>query len=238
MWTDVRGGWAGAAPSLAHEPSQARPGRQPVARRSTRPDDRPRPDHHAGRLRGARDLDGHADRRRRARRARAVRLGLLGVLPRLADRHRRRRRRDRPRRAGDPVRDRARRCSRSACSSAASRRRCRSWSAPGSSRASAPARSSRSPTSRSDGRCPSRSGRGCSPRCRRPGSCPASSARRIAGTVGEIDRLAVRLPGPAAAHRAGRRADARRAARDRRAAPADRRASRRGAPAAAACRWR
>ena len=47
------------------------------------------------------------------------------------------------------------------------------------------ARSSRSPTSPSGGRCPKRSGRGCSRRCRPPGSCPASSARRIAGAVGE-----------------------------------------------------
>ena len=35
-----------------------------MARRSARPDHRPRPDHHAGRLRVAGDLDGHADRRR------------------------------------------------------------------------------------------------------------------------------------------------------------------------------
>ena len=58
----------------------------------------------------------------------------------------------------------------------------------------------------------------------------------IAGTVGETDRLALRVPRAAAAHRAGRRADARRAARDRRCRrPAD--AARRRRPTAAGCRW-
>ncbi len=60
----------------------------------------------------------------------------------------------------------------------------------------------------------------------------------IAGTVGETRRLALRLPRPAAADRAGRRADPRRPARDRRCChrrptPATLRGTaRRG------CRWR
>ena len=52
------------------------------------PDRRAGPDDHARRLRGARGLDGHADRRPRARRHRALRLGLHGVHARVAHRHR------------------------------------------------------------------------------------------------------------------------------------------------------
>ena len=113
--------------------------RRPLVAAAPRADHRPRPDHHARRLRGAGGLDGHATGRPRARRARALRLGLLGVLPRLADRHRGRRRRRstgagwRVPFAAGPGAVRA-----SACWSAAWRRRCRSWSPPGSSRASAP----------------------------------------------------------------------------------------------------
>ena len=102
--TRARGTVRPCAPSLR---ACNRPGPAPTAsgrpdRRA--PDHRARPDDHARRLRGARDLDGPADRRPRARRPRALRLGLHRVLPRLADRHRRRRRRHRPWRARPPVR--------------------------------------------------------------------------------------------------------------------------------------
>ena len=49
-----------------------------------------------------------------------------------------------------------------------------------------------------------RSGRGCSPRSRPRGSCPASSARRIAGLVGEFIGWRFVFLGPAAAHRCSR----------------------------------
>ena len=49
--------------SLAHAFRPA-PGGRPLVAAPARADDRPRPDDHARRLRGAGDLDGHADRRR------------------------------------------------------------------------------------------------------------------------------------------------------------------------------
>ena len=89
-----------------------------------RPERRPRPDHHARRLRGARRLDRPAHRREGARWQGALRLGLHRLLPRLADRHRGRRR-DRRSRRPRPARSRsAWGCSGSGSSSADSRRRC------------------------------------------------------------------------------------------------------------------
>ena len=149
--------------------------------------DRAGPDGHARRVGGARRRDDHADRRRGPGRRRPgpVRLGLLRLLPRQPARDRRRRRDDRPRVADPAVPARARPVLASACSSAGSRRRCRSSSSDACSRASARARSRRSPTSRSGGRCRSGCGPRCSRRCRRRGSCPACSGRSSPAVVAE-----------------------------------------------------
>ena len=184
-----------------------------------RADARPGPDDHAGRLRIAGDLDGHADRRQRARWAGALRLGLLGVLPRLADRHRRGRWRDRPRRAGHPVRGRPR----------AVRHR--------------PAHRRPGALDADPGRRPVPPGARCrhdpADRLRRhradaPRIAPAADVRDAVDGVGPArrhrpgdrgdgrrhPRLALRLPRPVAAHRAGRSPDPGCAARDRRRASA------------------
>ncbi len=182
-----------------------------------RPDRRPGADHHAGGVRVARDLDRHADRRRRTRRARTLRLGLLGLLPRVAHRHRRRWRRDRSGRAGHPVRPRAR----------VVRHR--------------PARRRPGPVDADPGRRPVPAG----PRCRddptdrlrrdraQPARiAPAADVRDVVNGLGPArrdrsgdrrdgrrhGRLALRIPRAAAADRAGRGADARGPAGSRRTA--------------------
>ena len=186
-----------------------------------RADARARPDDHAGRLRIAGDLDGHADRRQGARRPRALRLGLLGVLPRLADRHRRRRRRDRPWRARRPVRDRPQ----SVRHRAADRR---------------PLADDADPRRRPVPPGP-RCGHDPADRLRRhradaPRIAAATDVRHALDRLGPArrdrsghrrdrrrhGRLALRLPRPAAADRAGRRPDPRRPARHRRCATAGR----------------
>ena len=204
----------------AHHRSERRgPARQPVAPRPARADARPGPDDHAGRLRIAGDLDGHADRRQRARRAGALRLGLLGVLPRLADRHRGGRWRDRPRRAGHPVRGR----SRAVRHRPAHRRPGAIDADPGRRPVPPGARCRHDPADRL------RRHRADAPRI-----AAAADVRDAVDGVGPArrhrpgdrrdgrrhGRLALRLPRPVAAHRVGRGPDPGRPARDRRRASA------------------
>ena len=170
--------------------SCTRPSRRPLVAGSTPADPRARPDHHARRVRGARRLHGHADRRptssavssctagssRRSSSARSSASSWSGAL---IDR-------------GGLVLPFAIGLALFAiglAGRAASRPRCRCSSPRGSSRASAAARSRRSPMSRSGGPCRS----GCGPRMFAtlstawvlPGSSdrrsPARSARRSAG---------------------------------------------------------
>ena len=202
-WRTVRSG----RHPCGHEPARTPTPTTACGRRPARPDDRARPDHHARRLRGARDLDGHADRRRassaassstagssrRSSSARSIGIVVVGGA-------------HRPRRARPCRSPSASGCSRSACWSAAWRRRCRCSSSPGSSRASAPGRSRRSPTSPSAGRLPERApAADVRDAVDGVGPARASSARRSPASVGETHRLALRLPRPAAAHRGRRR---------------------------------
>ena len=194
--------------------ARSRPERRPVARGSPRLTSPSSWDDHARRVRGARDLDRHADRRARARRPRAVRLGLLqrsssvrssasssSAAPSTVAG-------SRPVCGGSPA---LFFFSRSACLVAGWRPRWWSSSPPGSSRGSVPD----DPADRL-----------CGHRADPPRNAATADVRDALDRMGPArrhrpgdrrdgrrgDQLAVRLPRPPPAHRRGRGADARRAA--------------------------